>query len=323
MGEHRIPLVQVVNEELAQQPPPEALVLSAAIRRRHGTAVAAILFYGSCLRKRKSEDGVLDFYVLVDSYRAAYAARLMVWLNVWLPPNVFYLEAQDGHRTIRAKYAVISLADFVQAASRQSLHAIVWARFCQPARLAYARDETARATVVHAIVQSILTFVTQIVALLPESVDTFSFRSEDLWQCGFRETYSTELRPESAEMIQELYRAAPGRYDQVARDALYVLEEQGILRACTKGRELFVTMSVRERRRLRLSWRIRRPAAKMLYIVRLLKSAATFGDWLPYVLWKIGRHAGVRLEPSEQQRRHPFLLGGPLILKLLLQRALR
>jgi hypothetical protein len=82
-------------------------------------------------------------------------------------------------------------------------------------------------------------------------------------------------------------------------------------------------MSARQRRFLWLGWKARKPLAKMLYALRLLKSAATFTDWLPYVLWKLERHTGIHIEPTEQQQKHPFLLGGPLIVKLLLQRNFR
>ena len=37
-----------------------------AIRARHGDAVVALLFYGSCLRRGVTE-GVLDIYAIVDS----------------------------------------------------------------------------------------------------------------------------------------------------------------------------------------------------------------------------------------------------------------
>jgi hypothetical protein len=55
----------------------------------------------------------------------------------------------------------------------------------------------------------------------------------------------------------------------------------------------------------------------------LLKSALTFGDWLPYALWKLERHTGTRVELTDRQRRAPLIWGWPVIVKLLWQRALR
>ena len=72
--------------------------------------------------------------------------------------------------------------------------------------------------------------------------------------------------------------------------------------------------------------RSRRPIqaiAETLSLLRLLKTATTFGDWLPYALWKLERHTGARPELTERQRRHPLVFGWPVILRLLSQRALR
>ena len=73
----------------------------------------------------------------------------------------------------------------------------------------------------------------------------------------------------------------------------------------------------------RLRWALRKPLAKAAYFLQLLKTAFTFGDWLPYVLWKLERHTGVKVEPTEQQLRHPFIYGWPVLFRLLRERALR
>ena len=65
----------------------------------------AVIFYGSCLRKR-TDEGVLDFYALVDDYRAAYRSRYLRTVNAALPPNVFFLEFESPIGTLRSKSAV-------------------------------------------------------------------------------------------------------------------------------------------------------------------------------------------------------------------------
>ncbi len=62
---------------------------------------------------------------------------------------------------------------------------------------------------------------------------------------------------------------------------------------------------------------------RSLGLVRLFKTAYTFGDWVPYVLWKLERHTGRKLELSERQRRHPFIFGWPIILRQMVRRNLR
>jgi hypothetical protein len=313
------PLAHIVADELKRNLPGVLDGLVAEIRRRHGDAVAAIVFYGSCLRTRQFEGGVLDLYVIVDSYRAAYASRLLAWLNMLLPPNVFYLEVRNAGTTLRAKYAVVSSDAFARAATPAAIPSIIWARFCQPALLAYARDDDACAAVTRAGVESVLTMVLRAVALLP----TRRFRPAELWQLGFKETYAAELRVESPETIRGIYEHAAQRYDRVTREALAELSRRGVLRANGDGKTFNVEMDEGRRRRVRLGWRLRRLVGKPLAAARLVKTMATFGDWLPYALWKLERHTGVKVEPTDWQRRHPYIACWPVILRLLKSRAIR
>lgn len=315
-------LARIVAAELTRAVPDAVRALSDDIRRRHGDAVAAVLFYGSCLRNNTLE-GVLDFHVLVDSYRAAHTSRLIACANAILPPNVFYVAGRHEHEALRMKYAVFSSADFHYATSTASRHAIVWGRFSQPFALVYARDEQARAMVIQSAVESILTFLTYATAALTAPDGTLACTAEDLWQKGFQETYRSELRPELPAAIRSLYAAAPARYDRVAHEALSLLEQRGIVRANTANRQLLIVMDPALRQQLRNAWRRRLPLAKVLYVVRLVKSALTFGDWLPYVLWKLHRHTGVQVELTERQRKHPLIWGWPVLFRVLAQRNLR
>ncbi len=306
------------------RPVPEAArVIATEIGQRHGEAVDAVLFYGSCLRTQQMEDAVLDFYVLVRSYRSFYERPLLRWLNALLPPNVFYIEVGQGAQTLRAKYAVISTADFECATTPAVVPAIVWARFCQPTLLVFTRSEEVRDRVIQAATQATLTFLSRVLPFFARNNLTRSFHPADLWQRGFRETYRTEFRTERPETIRAVYEASPERYDQVARLGLQLLEQQGRCACREKDGQWFVCMPRLKRWTGRLSWAVRATGAKCLYAVRLFKTALTFDDWLPYVLWKLGRHTGVWVELSERQRRYPLILGWPVLLKLLRQRALR
>jgi hypothetical protein len=310
-------LDELIESELFQAARPPETLLTAEILQRHGSAVAAVLFYGSCLRRRTSE-GVLDFYVLVDNYRAAYRSRLLAWANAALPPNVFYLEIESEIGTLRAKYAVISLRDFENGARLGGLRSGIWARFCQPTLAVQVRDAPARAAVAGAVAEAVLTSVAQALPLLPARAGSIRFNAEELWQQAFRETYSSELRPEDPETIRNLYRADPKRYDRAARAALARLQRCGRLRF-DEASGVIEGLQTRAGR----GWSIRRPLAKLIYVVQLLKTTATFGDWLPYALWKLERHTGTRIIPSERQRRHPLLCGWPLLFRVLWRRDLR
>lgn len=315
-------LARLVADELAQ-PVPEAVTrLAQAIRGRTGPATSAILFYGSCLRKQSAE-GVLDFYVLVDAYRPANPGRRLALANALLPPNVFYLELASAEGVLRAKYAVVSLDDFARGAAGRWLRTGIWARFSQPVRAVYLRDSAAAKTVAAACAESVLTLVDRALPLLPGDGDRIRTSAAELWQTAFGETYAAEMRPEQPAAIAGLFLDQPGRYARAAQLAALELEARGQLRVLAGGDPLEVELPSGERRRSRRGARLRRPLAKLAYVAQLLKTGFTFGDWLPYALWKLERHTDTRFVMSQRQRRHPFLFGLPLLLRALRQRALR
>jgi hypothetical protein len=165
--------------------------------------------------------------------------------------------------------------------------------------------------------------VLRAVACLPVESEKEPFHPEALWHCGFQATYRAELRPENTTTIAGLYRAAPERYQQVAYAAVRELAQRGLLELHGTEAHLHVVMPAVQRKQLHRDWRVRSVLAKGLYALRLLKSALTFGDWLPYALWKLERHTGTRVELTDRQRRAPLIWGWPVIVKLLWQRALR
>ena len=70
-------LKELVAAELATPVDPRVSKLAAAIAAKHGAASRAVLFYGSCLREKQLDGLMLDFYLIVADYRAAYDRR---WL---------------------------------------------------------------------------------------------------------------------------------------------------------------------------------------------------------------------------------------------------
>src|SRR5262245_19324096 len=111
-------LTQMIQRELAQPVPTGAHALSDRLRERYGSAVRAIVMYGSNLRQRDDRDGVLDLYVLVTSYRETYENRALAAINQLLPPNVFYLDVETGRGIVRCKYAVLALDDLPRLTAR-------------------------------------------------------------------------------------------------------------------------------------------------------------------------------------------------------------
>jgi hypothetical protein len=285
------------REETVQPVSAPIATIVAAARGRHGDAVAAVLFYGSCLRLDSDDGKVVDLYVVVDSYTAAYGAGLQALLNWLLPPNVFYLEAPFEGRVVRAKYAVISLADFEAGASGSWFHPYLWARFAQPCRLAYCRDTATNARMVAALAGAVCKVVREGLALVPRR-----FISHELWVSVFRATYRTELRAEPPERADEIYAVNEAHYTRVAEAVLPIF---GVRRVAGEAQTWQVPIG--RRRSTGTRWLLRRVQGKLLSVARLVKAAFTFQDGAEYLLWKIERHSGVSVTLTPWQRRHPVL----------------
>ncbi len=318
-GRELDPLADLVARELFRPAPKAAALLAERFVERHGNCVAAVLFYGSCLRRGTTE-GVLDFYVLVDRYRDAYKSRPLAWANAALPPNVFYLETDTEIGTLRCKYAVISCDDFDRGARPGGFRSSIWARFCQPALAVWTRDDAARGRIANAVREAVLTAIDRVVPLMADPLGIARFDAKQLWLRVLQETYSAEWRTESPESIRSLYAADPERYAAATRGALDALAVRGRLHVETDGEGYEIRLIGHTASGTRP---VRRPLAKLVYLLGLFKSIATFGDWLPYALWKLERHTGNRVELTERQRRHPLIWGWPVLLRVLWKRDLR
>src|SRR5206468_3616704 len=124
-------LRSLVAEELGLPVDPRVSGIAEAIAQKHRGASRAVLFYGSCLRQKQLGGLMLDFYLIVSDYGAAYDKRWLAVANRLIPPNVFYFE----HDGLAAKYAVLSEADFHRLNGPETSNVSVWARFAQPSRL--------------------------------------------------------------------------------------------------------------------------------------------------------------------------------------------
>ena len=286
------PVLRLVGEESAALPPPAVVAVAEAARQRHGAAIVAVLFYGSCLREQDDQGKLVDLYLLADRYRNVHRSRWMQLLNRILPPNVYYIETAFEDRVIRAKYAIVKLSEFEKLVSRRTFEPYFWARFAQPTGVLWARSEAVRRRIVAALAEAARTTIGEIRPLLADRVDP-----EQLWVRAFQEAYATELRAEKPGRAVALFRTFAQRYRDIT-DALLRQESAPI--------------SDTARRRVSWRWRRRRVAGKLLSALRLLKAALTFDDGASYLVWKIQRHSGVRLELSPWQQRHPILASGVL-----------
>src|SRR3954469_20613207 len=279
----------LVAEELSTPVDPRVGAIAAAIAGKHGSASKAVLCYGSCLREKQLEGLMLDFYLIVSDYRAAYGKSWLAAANRLIPPNVFYFE----HGGLAAKYAVLSERDFRRLNGPETRSVSVWARFAQPSRLVWAKNKAAGEAAIEAVSRAAPT-------LLGAAGRRKGEKPLDWWRRAFVLTYSAELRAERKGRSVSVVDANRQRYTRFTSAAAAAIEgEPGA------------------------SWRRRRIEGKALSVLRLAKASATFAGGADYIVWKINRHAGTDIRLKPWQQRHPLLAAVSLLPKLIRSGAIR
>ena len=299
-----------LDAELAQAVPETVMHLARNLAARAGDGAAAVLFYGSGLRDDRL-DGVLDFYVLLDDVRAWPGSRLAALANRLLPPNVAYLETTIDDRSVRAKIAVMSVAQFADGMSSTALDTTLWARFSQPCRCVYERSEADRIQVLASVQAAVVTAATWAAALGPEQG-----AAADFWRALFARTYVAEIRVERSGRADDLVDRDAARYTALLAPAW---QSAGIDFAVSPSGLLAPQRDAGAARR----WARRQRLGKPLNALRLLKAACTFDGAADYVAWKVERHSGVKLDLSDWQRRHPLLAAPGVYLQLRRRGVLR
>lgn len=299
-----------IGAELAEPVPPAATALAQDLAGDGGGSVAAVLFYGSVLRTGDL-DGVLDFYVIVDSLADWHGRSWQALANRLLPPNVAYREIGWEGRPVRAKVAVMSRRQFERAVRPDSLDTTIWARFAQPVRLVHARDADAGRWAAGAVAAAVATAAWWAARLGPETGTPTGF-----WDALFRHTYAAELRVEKADRASGIVGHAADRYAALFRPALTA---SGTAFDVSGDGTLRPRLRAAERDAARRRWRRRQVAGKLLNVARLMKAAFTFRNGVDYIAWKVERHSGVRLALAPWQRRWP-LLAAPGVLWFLWRR---
>ena len=282
-------LRDLVAEELSLPVDRQVSAVASAIAAKHGDASRAVLFYGSCLREKQLDGLMLDFYLIVSNYRAAYRKTWLAAANRLIPPNVFYFD----HEGLAAKYAVLSEGDFYRLNGPETSSVSVWARFAQPSRLVWSANGDARERAIDAVSRAAPT-------LLAAAGRREGEKPLDWWRRAFSLTYSAELRAERVGRHASVVDADRKRFIRFAEPAAAAIE-----------------------RVPKTSWRWRRIEGKALSVLRLAKASATFAGGASYIAWKINRHAGTEIHLKPWQQRHPLLAALTLLPRLIRSGAVR
>lgn len=297
-------VLEIVSQASAQSIPASIQAAGNFLAQKYGKAVQGILLYGSCLRAGTDQDGLVDCYVIVDQYASVYPSNWLALLNRWLPPNVFYGEVNLEGRMVRMKYAVLSLGDFERSVTPKWFHSYFWGRFAQPTAVMACPSQAMRRRIIVGLGRAVLTFLENVIPQLPQK-----FSAKDAWSIGLALSYSAELRAESKGRIATLWDSNQAYYEQVAH-ATFLAHFPKI--KIIQGNDIPIyemESSWSDHTMNRIAWTVRKMQGKVLSILRLMKAAFTFQGGADYLIWKIERHSGVKIELTPAQRRHPIWAG--------------
>jgi len=303
--------------------PPEVRDIVALLEETCGRNVVGVVFFGSRLvGTSPGEASAADLVVVVENYLVFYesigsrlpAARhsgIMAALNRALPPNIIYLNDPGGMRA-GAKCFIVSESDLALGLAPDAKDHFFRGRLAQRVHIVYARSEKDRQaleTRIDAARHLTLSWV-------PLYIDG-AFGVMDYCRRMMEVSYAAEIRPEASSRVREVTDAQSSFFRLVYGRVLQSGVRDG--RLVAEGDLFRLAKHPGWRERWRTGHFFRR--SKWRATVRWFKYMLTFDDWLDYIVRKIERRSGQRIELTRAERRVPIIFLWPKALKLI--RAMR
>jgi len=304
---------------------PCAQEFSRYFQENFGDSLLAVILYGSCLNEKlKKPTSIYDFILVCDSYWKFYRKKRYAVLNQVLQPNVHYLEIPSPFRNHRSpsplgsfnspegrvrgemlacKYNVLSLEHLKKATSDHARDIFILGRLGKRVGIVYAKDEAALDSIASCILSAMCLNLAFLLPTLPGQValDDLIIRLLSMSYAGdFRIERETKVE-ELFEVEKDFYRYTYGWLTEKARDNGLPLVREG--KTCSS----LLSPEERERRNRQTVSFLRRSRRRSVY--RWPKALMTFGNYLDYLLTKVERSTGQRIELTKWERRFPLILG--------------
>lgn len=303
---------------------PDAAELARRLAEAGGGYVQGILMYGShLLGAAPDRYSALDFVVVVDGYRGFYQslhdkgeihrpARLLWVASRVLPPNVIAYTPDDGEGGI-AKCLVVSEQDLEKALSSGAPDHFLIARLIQRVALVWQSDAERGARILALLAeahQGVLGWAA------PYLDPTVPFDAVRLGRALLSICYAGEFRPEAKNRSETIFASQREHFERVLAPVLERAARDGRLLKVAGGYRLAQGPSPGEVRRWRRYFR----RSKARVTARWFKHVLTFDNWLPYILRKVERRMGRKVELTRIERALPVPFLIPRAVALLFTR---
>jgi hypothetical protein len=288
--------------------------------------VRAILLFGSHMVQASPDRfSAYDLVVVVEDYRAFYDALaraqlsrrspvLQAALSRVLAPNVIALAPQGWEAGGVAKIMAIEPAALERALSAESPDHFIKGRLIQKVALLHERDAETRRWLGELLERARGEVLEWVGPFLPDSFD-----AEGAARRMLETSYGGEVRPEAGDRVAQVFAAQRDFLERMMQGVLddgvrrHVLRKEG-------GTYRFVRPPTeRDRRRVRGYFR----RSKARATARWMKHVMTFDNWLDYIARKVERRRGMRVQITPWERRLPYLLLWPKVVRVLRARPAR
>jgi hypothetical protein len=299
---------------------PQARAAAEALAAVAGDSLAGVVFFGS----RKSGAGfdrhsAWDFFAVTRRYAGFYrrlrsAGRLrrrpglVAALNAVLPPNQLRIALEGSAGPVTAKCAVIDIETLERATSAARRDHFCAGRLFQPVEVVYAADPRTAERLFDCVLSAHRQTWTWARPWLPERFDADAY-----YRSALEVSLAGEIRPESSRRAMTLWEAQVEHRRAVYPWLLAELEQRGELVGDGGAWRPARAPGALERLRLRLYFAV----SKVRATLRWFKYVVTFDDWLDYILQKVERHTGRRIELTPAQKRYPLVLLWPALFRHL------
>ena len=309
-----------------------ATELADALVSAGAGTVRSILLYGShMLGANPDRHSAVDFVVIVDEYRRFYAAlnasgelHRPTWLLAttahFLPPNVIAFAPEHVHDGI-AKCIIVSRAHLEHGLGPNPPDHFLLGRLVQKVGPIYSATPNDADWVENLMASARDGVLKWMEPYLEGPVDAEGLGRRMLEVC-----YGGELRPESRQRAGRIFEGQADHFREHFAGVLTRGVEQGVLVERTDEDESRVgplttyALAQPASPEARRKWRRHFQRSKARATARWFKYMATFANWLPYVVRKVERHRGERIELTALERRLPLLFLWPRAIKVLLTR---
>lgn len=274
--------------------------------------IDAIILYGSCVNQiTRKPTSYPDFYILLSSYKNVFKKRkfLNFLLAGILPPSSFFLYQKNPDNSfLKCKYNLIKTSRFLKEISLSPSDFYNLGRFGKKTIILYVKNKKIENQLISAF-ENAVRLNLKIASCLLEgklSLDEIVIKTLSI-------SYLADYRVERDTKVSELFNSEKNFYLSLYKVILEDMIKKGEVKILKKEGEVYLFKEHwlnRIKAKLFILW------SKIRSVMRWPKGILTFDNYVDYLIDKIERAKGIKIELSERERKYPLIFGWKYFFRL-------